>query len=122
MVFYGIFVGSLLLGYIASIITSILYGLFVLIQVVITFEQLLRYANKRLPGCVLGATSFQSMIHQLLHIVGVFVLKDLITSNSNIWRFTITFIVLGSLFYSNVSAWLLNAQMKSKSIDLNFDL
>ena len=77
MLFYLIFVILLIAGFVVSIVSGALFGFFCLIQVIIIFEQLLRYINQELPGCVLVGTAFMSMLHQLTHALSVFILTDI---------------------------------------------
>ena len=71
------FVAGLQAGYFLTILTAILFGLFSFIQVVVLFEQLLRYINLQLKGCILGGTSFQSMCHQMFHALAVVIFHDM---------------------------------------------
>lgn len=116
---YGIFIAILKVGYGAMVVTTIMFGTFVMIQNIVTFNQLLRFLNRIKPTSVLLGTSLDSLSHHVIHSLVVFSMNHLVSKKSAGTDYLFFFIVLGGILLTNFFAWLLNKAVKSKGINLD---
>jgi len=119
---YGAFIVCLSMGFEVTIATAGAFGFFSMIQLVVTFTQLLKFLNRIKPTSVLTGTSMQSMSQQLLHSLVVFVLTHMLKNRKNKSGSIMVFLmILISILATNFCAWMLNRMLKSREIDLDSD-
>jgi hypothetical protein len=116
---YAIFIAVLKIGYGAIAVACSLFGLFVMIQSFVTFNQLLRFLNRIKPTSVLLGTSLDSLSHHVIHALIVFSMNHFVSKKSVSTDYIFFFIVLTSILLTNFFAWLLNKQVKAKGINLD---
>jgi hypothetical protein len=117
---YGLFIVLLPAGFEATIVTSACFGLFSMIQLIVTFTQLMKFLNRIKPTSVLTGTSVQSMSQQLLHSFVVFCLTHLLRNRKDKGKDLLVFLLIFiSILLTNFCAWSLNRMLKKRDIDLD---
>lgn len=107
-------------GYLLTLIFCVPFGLFVMLQLVISLEQILRFLNRAHPEKILVASAFYLMVLQLLKSVFKIWFETWASISKNgVGVYTVCIIVQVFIALTSFSAFVLNKWLTKKGIDLD---